>query len=215
MSDQNPDQDWLARALQNMNQPPLLPATRDESTTDRNPFCRSTRGTYGLRQTHGQAGRTLAQTQTPTILPSLAGLGRRSNRSSTYIRDPVPSYETTDPRALPRARPRPLRPEERNSIPFPTMTRQRRPVGATSATVAQPRESDRWPLEDSDTNTDTDEPGPSQRRRRLPNPASKPDSLADPELLEESPFNLRGCDYEWNQLEQIDRDILGPYAVEA
>ncbi len=29
------------------------------------------------------------------------------------------------------------------------------------------------------------------------------------------PFNWEGPDYEWNALEQIDRDILGPERVEA
>ncbi|PBK85105.1 hypothetical protein ARMGADRAFT_1036601 [Armillaria gallica] len=75
--------------------------------------------------------------------------------------DPVPSYERTDPRALPWACPRPLQPRERN------------------------------------------------------NPPGEPNPLTDPTLSEESPFNARGGDYEWNQLKQVDRDILGPYAVEA
>ncbi|PBL04535.1 hypothetical protein ARMGADRAFT_1070980 [Armillaria gallica] len=131
------------------------------------------------------------------------------------VRDPVPSYETTDPRTLPGARPRPLRfTGERNSIPFPMTTRRRRTIG-TSSTPPAPRTYGRWPSEDSDSDTDADEPGPSQRRGRLPDPESEPDPLADPTLSEESPFNPRGRDYEWNQLAQVDRDILGPYAVEA
>ncbi|PBK88309.1 hypothetical protein ARMGADRAFT_1084637 [Armillaria gallica] len=103
MSDPNPDQDWLARALQNMNQHPLLPSTCDESTTDRNPFRRSNRGMYGLRQTHGTDGRTLSQTRTPTTQPSSTGwiqTSLHSSGSGTYpprLSAPPPSNYLTYP----------------------------------------------------------------------------------------------------------------------
>ncbi|PBK98360.1 hypothetical protein ARMGADRAFT_1026386 [Armillaria gallica] len=70
-----------------MNQHPPLPETCDENTTDRNPFRRSTRGTYGLRQTHG-TGRMLGQNQTPTSHPSSTGWTRtfpHSSDSGTYL----------------------------------------------------------------------------------------------------------------------------------
>ncbi|PBK88167.1 hypothetical protein ARMGADRAFT_1034140 [Armillaria gallica] len=85
--------------------------------------------------------------------------------------------------------------------------------GSTPITVKEPDWLSRYSPEDTDT--DTDEPGTSQRQGRLPDPQSEPDPLTDLELPEESPFNPRERDYEWNQLEQIDRDILRPYAIEA
>ncbi|KAK0224862.1 hypothetical protein EDD85DRAFT_959125 [Armillaria nabsnona] len=44
-------------------------------------------------------------------------------------------------------------------------------------------------------------------------PFTNPDLI--PRRTATDPFNPRGLDYEWNELEQIDRDILGPHRVNA
>ncbi|PBK79448.1 hypothetical protein ARMGADRAFT_1093116 [Armillaria gallica] len=86
--------------------------------------------------------------------------------------NPVPSYEVRDPQELPRARPRPPRLGERNSIPFPMMTRPgtNRPFVFSFGTGLP---------EDTDSDS-SDEPGPSQQRGGLQNATAEPDPLADP-----------------------------------
>ncbi|PBK94566.1 hypothetical protein ARMGADRAFT_1078415 [Armillaria gallica] len=74
-------------------------------------------------------------------------------------RDPVPSYERRDPQELPRAHPRPLQPEEHNSIPFPTTT-QHRPTRTICVVKGPALGYSPWPTEDSDTNPNN-EPRPS------------------------------------------------------
>ncbi|PBK98122.1 hypothetical protein ARMGADRAFT_1074993 [Armillaria gallica] len=113
--------------------------------------------------------------------------------------DPVPPYVAPEVETIPRACPRILCPGPndqrldlftplwRNTVPFPTRQRDTRPWG-------------RFPNEDSNT---TDEPNSEPLKEPVPLQA-----LMDL-------FNPRGLDYEWNQLEQVDRDILGPYATEA
>ncbi|PBK88655.1 hypothetical protein ARMGADRAFT_1033980 [Armillaria gallica] len=97
MSEMNPDQDWAAQALQNQNRPPSPPAMRAGNTTGCNPFCRSTRGTYRLNQTHGAVGRMLNPMQTPTTQLSQYGSGRPSPPYSRYTgTNPWNTASTTD-----------------------------------------------------------------------------------------------------------------------
>ncbi|PBK98294.1 hypothetical protein ARMGADRAFT_1026356 [Armillaria gallica] len=222
MSDQNPDQDWLARALQNMNQPPSPPAIRDENTTDHNPFRRSTRGTYGLRQTHGQERRT----NTP---PWAGGSERPFSLSSTYSgTNPwgVPSSTYTLPLNYPTNPQHETQyPRTRRQIPAPFPGRiqghydQRSVIASPSprrpdnaAQLGRLAYQSRSPRYTGDGHRRILTPTPTPMSPDPLNPQGEPNPL---DLPEESPFNPRGQDYEWNQLEQVDRDILGPYATEA
>ncbi|PBK83032.1 hypothetical protein ARMGADRAFT_1089771 [Armillaria gallica] len=119
--------------------------------------------------------------------------------------NPVPSYEVRDPRELPRARPRRPPPGERNSIPFPTTTGTNNRPFIFSFGAGLP--------EDTDADSDTPQPGPSQRRRQIPDPAPEPDPFADPcpDRTDDDPFNARGSDYEWPELQPVDRLIFGPH----
>ncbi|PBK92581.1 hypothetical protein ARMGADRAFT_1080636 [Armillaria gallica] len=101
--------------------------------------------------------------------------------------NPVPSYEVRDPCELPRARPRPLQPRERNSVPFPMMTGTNRPF-IFSFGAGLP--------EDPDSDT-SNKPRPSQQRR-LSDLASKSNPFADPHPFcpDDNPFNPNGTSTE-------------------
>ncbi|PBK95015.1 hypothetical protein ARMGADRAFT_1077777 [Armillaria gallica] len=119
--------------------------------------------------------------------------------------NPIPSYEIRDPRKLPRAHPRPRNLGLRNSIPFPTTTGPRSGPFTFSFGAGLP--------EDPDSDSDTNEPGTSQRRQRISDPSPEPDPFADPHpnRPDDDPFNPRGSDYEWPELQEVDRVILGPH----
>ncbi len=73
-----------------------------------------------------------------------------------------------------------------------------------------------WP-DKSDSSDSSDEPNHEQRQRGTNTIGS---TLAEsvPGLDHSSttdPFNIEGPNYEWNALEQIDRDILSPEQVKA
>ncbi|PBK89877.1 hypothetical protein ARMGADRAFT_1083341 [Armillaria gallica] len=88
--------------------------------------------------------------------------------------DPSPPYYRTGADEIPRARPRPLRPEERNSIPFSTMARHRS-TRTICIMEGNPLGLSPWPTEDTDN-----KPGPSQRRGGLSDTLAEPDPFADP-----------------------------------
>lgn len=126
--------------------------------------------------------------------------------------DPVPAYE--EPQVpLPADRPGVLHPNPRrlghrarNTIPFPTAPRYR---------LAHPPRP--WPAEDSDTSSDGDEAPIASVSNLGHQFDSDPDPFADPhpQRSNSDPFNAHGDDYEWPELADIDREILGPFAVTA
>ncbi len=97
-----------------------------------------------------------------------------------------------------------------NRVPFPT---PRRPIGLPST-------SNNDPAETSDTDTLVDRDIPEQIRIRPDVPSdvttNEPDDgRTSRELLQlenrgqEDPFNVDGPDFEWPELEDVDREIMG------
>ncbi len=109
----------------------------------------------------------------------------------------LPNYSVTDPFAALR----------RNYVPFPTTGRHYVP----------PVPFGQWP-DESDTSDSSDESDRGRQRQRGENAAGAQieESLSHLDHSQNTdPFNWEGPDYEWNALEQIDRDILRPEQVEA
>ncbi len=97
-----------------------------------------------------------------------------------------------------------------NRVPFPT---PRRAIGLPSTSNDDPAQTS-----DTDTLVDGDIPEQIRIRPDVPDdiPADESeDQRSSRELLtlehrgEEDPFNVDGPDYEWPELEEIDRDIMG------
>ncbi len=109
----------------------------------------------------------------------------------------APRYSQHDPFAALR----------RNSIPFPTERRRYIP----------PVPYGQWP-DDPDSSDSSTESDRGQRRQRGSHPAGTRIEESLPRLDHRDPtdpFNWEGPDWEWNSLEQIDREILRPETVEA
>ncbi len=108
-----------------------------------------------------------------------------------------PHYDRNDPFA-------PLR---RNSIPFPTERRRYVP----------PVPYGQWP-DESDSSDSSTESDRGRRQQRGTNPAGAriEESISRLDHRDDTdPLNWEGPDSEWNSLEQIDREILGPETTEA
>ncbi len=131
--------------------------------------------------------------------------------------DASPPYFTGEALAIPRARNGlhspaydvrdPFAALRRNYIPFPTVRRNRIP----------PVPFGQWP-DESDSSDSSDESDRGGQRPQGTNAAGTPLAESVPRLDHSGttdPFNAEGPDYEWNALEQIDRDILGPEQVKA
>ncbi len=110
------------------------------------------------------------------------------------------------------------RPGRQNTVPFPT---PRQAIGLPSTSNDDPAQT-------SDTDTLVDRDVPEQIRIRPDVPDDIPTNESDPEdqrtsreLLhpetrrEEDPFNVNGPDFEWPELSEVDREIMGAARVTA
>ncbi len=133
--------------------------------------------------------------------------------------DASPPYFAREALAIPRTQyghhspayethvPDPFTALQRNTIPFPTTRRNWVP----------PVPFRQWPNE-SDTSDSSDKSDRGQQQQWGTNAAGARLKESIPRLDHSSttnPFNTEGPDYEWNTLEQIDQEILGPEQVEA
>ncbi len=127
--------------------------------------------------------------------PYFIGAAMATPRSRTGVRSPC--YDRNDPFAALR----------RNSIPFP----------AEGRCYVPPVPFGQWP-DESDTSDSSTESDRGRRRQRGTHPAGTRIEQSLPRLDHSGltdPFNWEGPNYEWNELEEIDREILGPERVEA
>ncbi len=140
---------------------------------------------------------------------------------NVYIKDEhidaSPPYFTRAALAAPRSRAGPHSPHYSRADPFATLRQNSVPFPAERRRYILPVPFGQWP-DESDTSDSSDESDRGRQRQRGSDPPGTRVEQSLPHLdhsQARDPFNWEGPDYEWNELEQIDRDILGPEAVEA
>ncbi len=163
-------------------------------------------GTQGIENEHSHRSSGTSLSQSSTV-PS-------SNQSRSTA---SPPYFTREALAVPRVRNGLHSPTYNVTDPFAALWQNYIPFPTTRRNRIQAVPFGQWP-DESDTSDSSDEPDQVGQWQWGTGTARATPAESVPRLDHSSstdPFNVEGPDYEWNTLEQIDRDILSPEQVEA
>ncbi len=142
-------------------------------------------------------------------------------RDNVYIEDEhvnaSPRYFVAEALLAPRARTTPRSPHYNRADPFAALRRNSIPFPTEGRHYIPPVPYGQWP-DESDSSDSSTESDRGRRQQRSDHPADTRVEESLPRLdhsQHTDPFNWQGPDWEWNNLEQIDWDILGPERVKA